>query len=393
MTKKNIAVIGAGYVGFSLACLMADKNEVICYDKDESKVDLINNKISPIKDPQIKKILSKNSINLTATTDPSFALSSAEIVIIATPTDYDVYTSQFDTMSIEESINLVFKYNSKAIIAIKSTVPIGYTENLKKKYKYSKIIFSPEFLREGHAIQDNLFPSRIIVGDTTHIGSEFRDLLLSIASKNAGEIKCLLLGSGEAEAIKLFSNTFLAMRVAYFNELDSFCESHNLHTKDVIEGVSSDNRIGDYYNNPSFGYGGYCLPKDTQQLLKNFEEVPNNLIRAIVESNTTRKDFIASNIIGMKPKVVGVYRLVMKHNSDNFRTSAIQGVIKRIKAKGIKILIYEPEYSGNLFFNSKVTSDLKLLKKESDIIIANRFDDELSDVKDKVYSKDLFNID
>ena len=295
-------------------------------------------------------------------------------------------------MSIEESINLIFKYNSKAIIAIKSTVPIGYTENLKKKYQYNKILFSPEFLREGNAIHDNLFPSRIIVGDTSQIGREFRDLLLSIVSRNAGEIKCLLLSSGEAEAIKLFSNTYLAMRVAYFNELDSFCERHNLHTKDVIKGVSSDNRIGDYYNNPSFGYGGYCLPKDTQQLLKNFEEVPNNLIRAIVESNTTRKDFIASNIIGMKPRVVGVYRLVMKHNSDNFRTSAMQGVIKRIKAKGIKILIYEPEYSGDSFFNSKVTSDLKLLKNESDVIIANRFDDELSDVKNKVYTKDLFNI-
>ncbi len=393
MTRKKIVVIGAGYVGFSLACLMADKNEVICYDKDASKVDEINKKISPIKDSQIEKIISKNSINLTATTDPSLALSSAAIVIIATPTDYDINTSQFDTMSIEESINLILKYNSKAIIAIKSTVPIGYTENLKKKYQYNKILFSPEFLREGNAIQDNLFPSRIIVGDTSQIGREFRDLLLSIVSRNAGEIKCLLLSSGEAEAIKLFSNTYLAMRVAFFNELDSFCERHNLHTKDVIKGVSSDNRIGDYYNNPSFGYGGYCLPKDTQQLLKNFEEVPNNLIRAIVESNTTRKDFIASNIIGMKPKVVGVYRLVMKHNSDNFRTSAMQGVIKRIKAKGIKILIYEPEYSGDSFFNSKVTSDLKLLKNESDVIIANRFDDELSDVKNKVYTKDLFNID
>ena len=393
MINKKITVIGAGYVGFSLACLIADRNEVICYDKDELKVNLINRKISPIKDSSVDEILSKNLINLSATTDPSLAVTSAEIIIIATPTDYNIDTSQFDTASIEESLDLIFKYNSTAIIAIKSTVPIGYTEKLKKKYQYDKILFSPEFLREGNAIQDNLYPSRIVVGDTSQIGINFRDLLLSIASKNAGKINCFLLGSGEAEAIKLFSNTYLAMRVAFFNELDSFCEKHNLNTKDVIKGVSSDYRIGDYYNNPSFGYGGYCLPKDTQQLLKNFEEVPNNLIRAIVESNTTRKDFIASNIINMNPKVVGVYRLVMKYNSDNFRTSAIQGVIKRIKAKGIKILIYEPEYGEKLFFNSKVTSDLEHLKNESDIIIANRFDNELLDVKDKVYTKDLFNID
>ncbi len=393
MINKKITVIGVGYVGFSLACLIADRNEVICYDKDELKVNLINRKISPIKDSSVDEILSKNLINLSATTDPSLAVTSAEIIIIATPTDYNIDTSQFDTASIEESLDLIFKYNSTAIIAIKSTVPIGYTEKLKKKYQYDKILFSPEFLREGNAIQDNLYPSRIVVGDTSQIGINFRDLLLSIASKNAGKINCFLLGSGEAEAIKLFSNTYLAMRVAFFNELDSFCEKHNLNTKDVIKGVSSDYRIGDYYNNPSFGYGGYCLPKDTQQLLKNFEEVPNNLIRAIVESNTTRKDFIASNIINMNPKVVGVYRLVMKYNSDNFRTSAIQGVIKRIKAKGIKILIYEPEYGEKLFFNSKVTSDLEHLKNESDIIIANRFDNELLDVKDKVYTKDLFNID
>ena len=393
MKKKYISVIGAGYVGLSLASLIALKHNVICYDKDINKVDLINNGYSPIKDDNIENILRKKNLNLKASTNPNECLSNSEIVIIATPTDYNVETSQFDTSSIEDSLEKILKYNKNSLILIKSTVSIGYTEKIKKKYNYSRIVFSPEFLREGKATHDNLFPSRIVVGDRGKDGKIIRDLLISIAEKKESEIQTFLTNSSEAEAIKLFANTFLAMRVAYFNELDSFCEKLNLNTQSVIEGVCGDNRIGNFYNNPSFGYGGYCLPKDTQQLLKNFENVPNNLIKAIVDANTTRKDFIANNIIKKKPKTVGVYRLVMKKNSDNFRTSAIQGVIKRIKAKGINVLIYEPNYENDYFFNSRVTNDLSELKEMSDIIISNRYSDELLDVKNKIYTKDIFNTD
>ena len=393
MTKKNIVVIGAGYVGLSLASLISLKHNVFCYDKDLIKVNKINKKISPIKDDEVEKIFKKKNLSLKATANPEECLKNAEIVIISTPTDYNLQTGQFDTSTIEESLKIVFDLNKKVLILIKSTIPIGYTEKLKIKFKYNRIIFSPEFLREGKAAYDNLFPSRIVVGDKSEDGVIIKDLLLSIANKKKRDIKCYLTESAEAEAIKLFSNTFLAMRVSYFNELDSFCEKFDLSTQSVIEGVCSDDRIGNFYNNPSFGYGGYCLPKDTQQLLKNFEDVPNNLIKAIVEANTTRKDFIADNIIKKKPKTVGVYRLVMKKNSDNFRTSAIQGVIKRIKAKGINVLIYEPDYENNYFFNSKVTKDLLELKKMSDVIITNRFSSELTDVKNKVYTKDIFNTD
>ena len=393
MTKKNIVVIGAGYVGLSLASLISLKHNVFCYDKDLIKVNKINKKILPIKDDEVEKIFKKRNFSLKATANPKECLNNAEIVIISTPTDYNVHTGQFDTSTIEESLKMTLDLNKKVLILIKSTIPIGYTEKLKIKFQYNRIIFSPEFLREGKAAYDNLFPSRIVVGDKSEDGVIIKDLLLSIANKKKRDIECHLTESAEAEAIKLFSNTFLAMRVSYFNELDSFCEKFNLNTQSVIEGVCGDDRIGNFYNNPSFGYGGYCLPKDTQQLLKNFEDVPNNLIKAIVEANTTRKDFIADNIIKKKPKTVGVYRLVMKKNSDNFRTSAIQGVIKRIKAKGINVLIYEPDYENDYFFNSKVTKDLLELKKMSDVIITNRFSNELTDVKNKVYTKDIFNTD
>ncbi len=393
MKKKNVSIIGAGYVGLSLAALISIKNNVICYDKDLEKVDKINRKISPIKDDEINEIFKNAEFSLKATADPNLALKEADIVIVATPTDYNIETSEFDTSSIEESVQTILTLSKNSLILIKSTVPIGYTEKLRKKFKYPRIIFSPEFLREGRAVYDNLYPSRIVVGNKGVDGEMIKSLLLSIAHQNNEKIKCYLTDSGEAEAIKLFSNTFLAMRVSYFNELDSFCEKFNLNSKSVIEGVCSDFRIGNYYNNPSFGYGGYCLPKDTQQLLKNFEEVPNNLIKAIVDANTTRKDFIANNIINMKPDTVGVYRLLMKKNSDNYRSSAIQGVIKRIKAKGINILIYEPEYHEDLFFNSEVTKDLSELKERSDVIIANRYSKELSDVKNKIYTKDIFNTD
>lgn len=393
MMNKNIAVIGAGYVGLSLSSLLAIKNNVICYDKDPIKVNLINQRISPIKDEKVQEIFREKKIHLKATVNSSEALINAEIIIIATPTDYSVETNQFDTSSIEESIKQILKVNKDSLIIIKSTIPIGYTQNIRKRFQYDKIVFSPEFLREGMAAHDNLFPTRIVVGDKGYHGELTKDLLISITEKKDKDIDFFLTDSGEAEAIKLFSNTFLAMRVAYFNELDSFCEKFNFHTKDVINGVSSDIRIGNYYNNPSFGYGGYCLPKDTQQLLKNFEDVPNNLIRAIVDANTTRKNFIADSIINKNPNTVGVYRLVMKMNSDNFRTSAIQGVVKRIKAKGINVVIYEPEYKEEYFFNSEVIKDLAELKRRSDIIITNRYSDELSDVKNKVYTKDIFNTD
>jgi len=393
MEKKKIAVIGAGYVGLSLSSLLALKHDVICYDKDASKVDKINCGITTIKDDKIDAILNNKNICLKATTDSSKALSKAEIIIIATPTDYNIETGQFDTDSIEESLEIILNLNKDPLILIKSTIPIGYTEKLKEKFGYKRIIFSPEFLREGKAVYDNLFPTRIVIGDTSTDGEYIRDLLISIAEMPATDIKHFLTSSGEAEAIKLFSNTYLAMRVAYFNELDSFCEKFNLKSKEVINGVCSDNRVGNYYNNPSFGYGGYCLPKDTQQLLKNFEDVPNNLIKAIVDANSTRKDFIANNIICKNPETVGVYRLVMKKNSDNFRASAILGVIKRLKSKGINILIYEPEYKKELYFNSEVTNDLSKLKKQSDVIITNRMSNDLLDVQSKVYTKDIFNTD
>ena len=394
MVKRNISIIGAGYVGFSLACLLSVKNRVICYDIDKSRVDSINNKISPIKDDGINEILSSKEISLSATNDENIAFNNAEIIIIATPTDYNIDTSQFDTSSIEKSLTKIFLVNKKALIIIKSTLPVGYTEKIKKKYGYEKIIFSPEFLREGKAIYDNRNPSRIVIGEKNKFGLDVKEILLSIVDKKIHDsIPVYLVKSSEAEAAKLFSNTYLAMRVAFFNELDSFCENYKIDTKDVIAAVCGDKRIGNYYNNPSFGYGGYCLPKDTQQLLKNFEEVPNNIINAIVEANSTRKDFIASSIIKKNPKTVGIYRLVMKKDSDNYRTSSVQGIIKRIKAKGIEVIIYEPECKDKLFFNSQVLNSISELKERSDIIITNRFEEELSDVKDKVYTRDIFNSD
>ncbi len=390
----KICVAGAGYVGLSLAVMLAVKNEVKLLEISQDRVDSVNNRKSPITDEWIERYLAEKTLNLVATSEPEKALADAEFVLVATPTNYDPVENYFNVDSVDDVIQKALKYAPDAAIVVKSTLPVGYVEDARRRFGASNIHFSPEFLREGKALYDNLYPSRIIIGtDDETVGKKYLDLLAEGAEKPRDDIPTLMLKPTEAESVKLFANTYLAMRVAYFNELDTYAASKGLSTRDIIKGVCLDPRIGDFYNNPSFGYGGYCLPKDTKQLLANYRDVPSTLIRAIVDSNTVRKDFVAESIVSMKPKKVGVYRLVMKSESDNFRSSSIQGIMKRIKAKGIEVVVYEPILKEDSFFNSRVERDFEKFKQECDVIIANRMTAELNDVSDKIYTRDLFQSD
>ena len=391
MNKTKITVVGSGYVGMSLSVLLGQHNDVVILDVDPARVDKINNNQSTVADAEIEVFLAEKELSLTATLDKQMAYEGASFVVVATPTNYDSETNCFDTSSVDGVVEDALELNAKALVVIKSTIPIGHTKLLQEKYATDRVIFSPEFLREGQALKDNLYPSRIIVGSQLEAGKAFANLLAKGAKKK--NIETLFIRSTEAEAVKLFANTYLAMRVSFFNELDSYALAHDADAESIIKGVCSDERIGDGYNNPSFGYGGYCLPKDTKQLLANYNQVPQTLIKAIVSSNTTRKDFIADSIISLNPKVVGAYRLAMKQGADNFRASAIQGIMKRIKAKGIEVVIYDPSYQESEFYNSKVIESLESFKDISDLIISNRLNVELDDVANKVFTRDLFGVD